>query len=110
MTAPDVARAGFRRGRVGNDRSMTESFADRDLATLRAMARSAGLQDADEMSHDELVEALRRSGLAEPTGEPVDTSLAGHSEGEAGVYHGEGVGRRETVGGAAAQGATEPGG
>jgi hypothetical protein len=96
--------AGFCAGALETNESMTESFADRDLATLRAMALSAGLPNTDEMSHDQLVDALRQAGLAEPTGEPVDTSLAGsHPETDAGVYHGEGVGRREAVGEAAAQ-------
>lgn len=76
---------------------MTESFADRDLATLRAMAHSTGLPGCDEMSHDELVDALRQAGLAEPTGESVGTGHAGPDTGS-GVYHGEGVGRRETTG------------
>ena len=97
---------------------MTESFADRDLATLLAMARGAGLPNADEMSHDELVDALRQAGLAEPTGEPGDTSVASADPAEPGTgrYHGEGVGRREAVGGGAApagdaaEGATEQGG
>lgn len=91
---------------------MAESYADRDLATLRAMAQGAGLPGADEMSHDELVDALRRAGLAEPTGEPVDAGQADRDG--AGVYHAQGVGRRETVGGAgtdpgnATEGGTDP--
>jgi hypothetical protein len=88
---------------------MAESYADRDLATLRAMARGAGLPDADQMSHDELVDALRRAGLADPTGEPIDTHLSDPGEPGSGVYHGEGVGRRETAGGAEAQAGTTSG-
>ncbi|HEX5542860.1 MAG TPA: hypothetical protein VFX60_15075 [Micromonospora sp.] len=88
---------------------MAESFAE-DTATLRAMARGAGLTGIEEMSHDELVTALREAGLAEPTGEPIDTSLAdpGDPGTDEGVYHGAGVGRRETLGGAGAQTAGIP--
>ncbi|HEX5595721.1 MAG TPA: hypothetical protein VFX61_06845 [Micromonosporaceae bacterium] len=86
---------------------MAESFGDSDTATLRAIARGAGLIGAEQMSHDELVVALREAGLSEPTGKPIDTSLAdpGDPGTDAGVYHGAGVGRRETVGGAGAQAA-----
>jgi hypothetical protein len=82
-------------------RDMAESYADEDLETLRAMALSAGLPNASEMSHDELVTALRDAGLARPTGKPVDTSPG---DPDAGVYHGEGVGRRERVDGEALDG------
>ncbi len=92
----------FRRPSSGNTVCMAESFADHDLATLRAIARGAGVPDADELSHDDLVAALRRAGLAEPGGEPVDTGFADPGAG-LGVYHGAGVGRRETLGGAGAQ-------
>ena len=87
---------------------MAESYADLDLATLRAMARGAGLPDADQMSHDELVDALRRAGLADPTGEPVDTRLSDPGDPGSGVNHGKGVGRRETAGGAEAQTGDSP--
>lgn len=74
---------------------MSESFVDDDLVTLRAIARGAGVPDAEEMSHDELVATLREAGL----GDPVDPGVAGPgSPVEGGFYHGEGVGRRETVG------------
>mgnify|MGYP001477243387 CR=1 FL=1 len=72
-----------------------ESFAGSDLATLRAIARGAGLPDADQKSREELVAALRDAGVSESTGGPIDTSGdAGRSE----VYHGQGVGRREAIG------------
>lgn len=88
---------------------MVESYADLDLATLRAMARAANLPDADRMSHDELVDALRRAGLADPTGRPIDTQLSDPGDPGPGIHHGEGVGRRETAGGAGAQTGTTPG-
>jgi hypothetical protein len=77
---------------------MSESYADQDLATLRAIARSAGLTDADQMSHDELVDALRRAGLAEPSGQPIDAQMSDHGDRDPSLYHGEGVGRREETG------------
>lgn len=84
---------------------MAESYGDQDLATLRAIARGAGLPHAERMSHPELVAALRQAGLAQPGPEPVDTRLAdpGDPGTDAGVHHGRGVGRRESVGGAGAQ-------
>lgn len=84
---------------------MAESFADQDLVTLRAIAYAAGLPDSDRMGHDELVTALRRAGLSEPAAGPIDTSLAdpGDPGTDEGVYHGRGVGRRESAGGPAAQ-------
>lgn len=82
---------------------MVESYADLDLDTLRAIAHGAGVPDADQMSHDELVTALRRAGLAEPEGTPIDTQLSDPGDPGPGVYHGEGVGRRETVGGPGAE-------
>lgn len=51
---------------------MAETFADQDLATLRSIARGAGMADTDRMPHDELVEMLRRAGLAEPDSGAVD--------------------------------------
>ncbi|MEV4754254.1 hypothetical protein AB0J86_03945 [Micromonospora sp. NPDC049559] len=74
-----------------------ESYADLDLATLRAIARGANVPGADRMSHDELVGALRWVGADQPTGEPVDTKLSDPNDPEtdAGLYHGQGVGRRE---------------
>ncbi|WP_438361795.1 hypothetical protein [Micromonospora sicca] len=83
---------------------MAETFADQDLTTLRSIARGAGIPDTDRMPHDELVEMLRRAGLAEPDGRPVDTNLA--EQGGAptsGTYRAEGVGRRESAGGSGAQ-------
>jgi hypothetical protein len=89
---------------------MAESYADLDLATLRAMARAANLPGADRMSHDQLVDALRRAGLADPGGKPIDTQLADPGDRGPGVYRGEGVGRREAAGGPGAQtGGTPPG-
>ncbi|MEU8264880.1 hypothetical protein AB0C02_30240 [Micromonospora sp. NPDC048999] len=96
---------------------MADSFVDEDLATLQAIAYAAGIPDSDRMPHDDLVAALRRAGLAEPTGGPIDTSLAdpGDPGTNEGVHHGRGVGRRESVGGPAAQtaasraGAPKPG-
>ncbi|MFU8851786.1 hypothetical protein ACNAW0_12500 [Micromonospora sp. SL1-18] len=84
---------------------MADSFVDEDLVTLRAIAYAAGIPDSDRMPHDDLVAALRRAGLAKPTGEPIDTSLAdpGDPGTNEGVYHGQGVGRRESAGGPAAQ-------
>lgn len=84
---------------------MAETFADQDLMTLRSIARGAGIADTDRMPHDELVEMLRRAGLAEPAGRPIDTSLAdpGDPGTDEGVYHARGVGRRESAGGAGAQ-------
>jgi hypothetical protein len=79
---------------------MAETYADEDLTTLRSMARGAGIPDSERMPHDELVEMLRRAGLAEPAGQPIDTSLAGPGEG---VYHARGVGRRESAGGPGAE-------
>ncbi|WP_089154030.1 hypothetical protein [Micromonospora sp. NBS 11-29] len=46
---------------------MAETFANEDLKTLRSMARGAGIPQADRLSHDELVEVLRRAGLADGT-------------------------------------------
>lgn len=84
---------------------MAESFADQDTDTLRAIAYAAGLPDTAHLSHDELVSALRRAGLAEPTGRPVNTRLADPQDPgtDAGVYHGLGVGRRESAGGVGAR-------
>ncbi|WP_406601280.1 hypothetical protein [Micromonospora yasonensis] len=84
---------------------MAETFADQDLTTLRSIARGAGIPDTERMPHDELVDMLRRAGLAEPAGRPVDTSLAdpGDPGDASGVYHARGVGRRESAGGPAAQ-------
>lgn len=84
---------------------MAQLFADQDVATLRAMAYAAGVPNTDEMSHQELVAELRRAGLAEPTGGRIDTSLAdpGDPGTDEGVYHGEGVGRREAIGGPGVQ-------
>jgi hypothetical protein len=87
---------------------MAESYADLDLATLRAMARAAKLPDADRMSHDELVDALRRAGLAVPAGKPIDTQVNDPGDPGPELYHGKGVGRREAVGGAGAQAGAEP--
>lgn len=83
---------------------MAETFADQDLTTLRSIARGAGIPDTDDMSHDELVDVLRRAGLADTAGGPADTRLAepGAPAGS-GVYHGRGVGRRESAGGPGAQ-------
>ncbi|HET8661389.1 MAG TPA: hypothetical protein VFM55_20625 [Micromonosporaceae bacterium] len=89
---------------------MQESYEEHDLDTLRAIARGQGIASADEMEHDALVEALREAGLAEPSG-PVHTQpVDPHDTGPA-LYHGEGVGRRETVGDQPAQdnGATREG-
>ena len=44
---------------------MAETFADQDLTTLRSIARGAGITDTERMPHDELVDMLRRAGLAE---------------------------------------------
>jgi hypothetical protein len=79
-----------------------EPSADSDLATLRAIARGAGLPDAEHMSPEQLVAALRDAGISEPTGKPVDTTGTGEA-GSSHVYHGEGVGRRENLGGAGAE-------
>ncbi|BCJ56934.1 hypothetical protein [Micromonospora endophytica] len=62
---------------------MAETFRDEDLATLRSIARGAGIPDTDDMPHDELVDMLRRAGLAgvnagdgdQPTRDPA--GLAG---------------------------------
>lgn len=89
---------------------MAESYADLDLATLRAIGRAANLPDADRMSHDELVDALRRAGVADPAGKPIDTQLSDPGDPGPEIYHGKGVGRREAAGGAGAQtGRTPPG-
>ncbi|HEX7745500.1 MAG TPA: hypothetical protein VF462_09595 [Micromonosporaceae bacterium] len=88
---------------------MAESYADLDLATLRAMARAADLPGADRMSHDELVDALRRAGLADPAGKPIDTQLSDPGDPGPEIYHGKGVGRREAAGGAGAQTGTTAG-
>ncbi len=80
---------------------MAETFADQDLATLRSIARGAGIPDTERMPHDELVDMLRRAGLAEPDARPVDTELA--ETGGSGDYHARGVGRRESAGGPGAQ-------
>lgn len=84
---------------------MAESFAEQDLATLQAMAYAVGIPGSDRMSHDELVTALRRAGLSEPAAGPIDTSLAdpGDPGTDEGVYHRQGVGRRESAGGPGAQ-------
>ncbi|HET8680841.1 MAG TPA: hypothetical protein VFM54_03040 [Micromonosporaceae bacterium] len=66
------------------------------MDTLRAIARGQGIEGAGEMEHDALVEALREVGLAEPSG-PVHTQPADPHDTGPGLYHGEGVGRRETV-------------
>ncbi|MEV1334033.1 hypothetical protein AB0J20_31195 [Micromonospora costi] len=88
---------------------MAETFADQDLTTLRSIARGAGIPDTDRMPHDELVDMLRRAGLAEPDGRP-DTNLAEQGPARtSGVYHGEGVGRRESAGGPGAQTAATEG-
>ncbi|MGR6319577.1 hypothetical protein [Micromonospora soli] len=83
---------------------MAETFADQDLTTLRSIARGAGIPDTERVPHDELVDMLRRAGLADPDGRPIDTSLAdpGDPGTAEGVYHGRGVGRRESAGGSAA--------
>ncbi|HZN16926.1 MAG TPA: hypothetical protein VFB84_01870 [Micromonosporaceae bacterium] len=80
---------------------MQESYEEHDLDTLRAIARGQGVEGADEMEHDALVEALREAGLAEPNG-PVQTQPADPGDTGPALYHGEGVGRRETVGDQAA--------
>ncbi|WP_204034373.1 hypothetical protein [Micromonospora qiuiae] len=77
---------------------MAETFQDQDLATLRSIARGAGITDTERMAHDELVDMLRRAGLAEPDGRPIETDLGGSD-----LYHARGVGRRESAGGPAAQ-------
>jgi hypothetical protein len=59
------------------------------------MARGAGVAGVDAMSHDELVVALREAGL---TG-PPDAGAVRAPDPATGVYHGEGVGRREAVDG-----------
>ncbi len=84
---------------------MAETYTDEDLRTLRSIARGAGIPDTDRMPHDELVEMLRRAGLAEPVGRPIDTSLAdpGDPGDASGVYHARGVGRREAAGGPGAE-------
>ncbi|SDZ16356.1 hypothetical protein SAMN05444365_106101 [Micromonospora pattaloongensis] len=82
---------------------MAESYADQDLATLRAIAHGAGLPGADRMGRDELVTALRDAGVAEPGGRPIDADLSDPGDPGPGVYHGRGVGRRETVGGVGAR-------
>ncbi|WP_420846464.1 hypothetical protein [Micromonospora terminaliae] len=88
---------------------MAETFADQDLTTLRSIARGAGITDTERMPHDELVDMLRRAGLADPDARPVDTSLADPGDpGVPGAYHGLGVGRRESAGGAAGQTADWP--
>jgi hypothetical protein len=69
----------------------TESYEQDDLVTLRAMAVSQGIAGADRMSHDELVDALRAAGLAEP-GPAAQTPA--EETGDS-TYHGLGVGRRE---------------
>jgi hypothetical protein len=89
---------------------MAETFADQDLTTLRSIARGAGITDTERMPHDELVEMLRRAGLADPSARPVDTSLAdpGDPGTDEGRYHARGVGQRESAGGAGAQTAGPP--
>nr|WP_229401576.1 hypothetical protein [Micromonospora okii] len=79
---------------------MAETFADQDLTTLRSIARGAGIPDTERMPHDELVDMLRRAGLAEPDPRAADTTLGGPGEG---TYHGRGVGRRESAGGVGAE-------
>ncbi|WFE40351.1 hypothetical protein [Micromonospora sp. WMMD998] len=46
---------------------MAETFASEDLKTLQSMAHGAGISDAERLSHDDLVEVLRRAGLADGT-------------------------------------------
>ncbi|WP_369799898.1 hypothetical protein [Micromonospora sp. HK10] len=89
---------------------MAETFADQDLTTLRSIARGAGITDTERMPHDELVDMLRRAGLADPDSRPVDTSLAdpGDPGTDAGRYHARGAGRRESAGGAGGQNADWP--
>ncbi|MGW4295147.1 hypothetical protein ACWEH1_19105 [Micromonospora chersina] len=88
---------------------MAETFADQDLTTLRSIARGAGITDTERMPHDELVDMLRRAGLADPDARPVDTSLADPGDpGVPGAYHAQGVGRRESAGGAGAETADWP--
>ncbi|WP_374628123.1 hypothetical protein [Micromonospora sp. A3M-1-15] len=88
---------------------MAETFADQDLTTLRSIARGAGITDTERMPHDELVDMLRRAGLADPDARPVDTSLADPGDpGVPGAYHARGVGRRESAGGAGAETADWP--
>ncbi|WP_370518243.1 hypothetical protein [Micromonospora sp. AMSO31t] len=88
---------------------MAETFADQDLTTLRSIARGAGITDTERMPHDELVDMLRRAGLADPDARPVDTSLADPGDpGVPGAYHAQGVGRRESAGGAGGQTADWP--
>ena len=77
---------------------MAETFRDEDLATLKSIARGAGIADTENMPHDQLVDMLRRAGLAEPDGRPIETDPGGP-----GGYHARGVGRRESAGGPAAQ-------
>ncbi|SBT41509.1 hypothetical protein [Micromonospora auratinigra] len=71
---------------------MAETFADQDLTTLRSIARGAGITDTERMPHDELVQMLRRAGLAEPDARSTDTGP------DEGLYHARGVGRRESTG------------
>ncbi|MFI7281814.1 hypothetical protein ACIBOV_16310 [Micromonospora chersina] len=88
---------------------MAETFADQDLTTLRSIARGAGITDTERMPHDELVDMLRRAGLADPDARPIDTSLADPGDpGVPGAYHAQGVGRRESAGGAGAETAGWP--
>ncbi|MFG3299499.1 hypothetical protein [Micromonospora chersina] len=88
---------------------MAETFADQDLTTLRSIARGAGITDTERMPHDELVDMLRRAGLADPDARPIDTSLADPGDpGVPGAYHARGVGRRESAGGAGAETADWP--
>lgn len=75
---------------------MAETFRDQDLLTLQSIARGAGIPDPEGMPHDELVDMLRRAGLAEPDGGPARAESGGR-------YQGRGVGRRESAGGPAAQ-------
>ncbi|MGC4892830.1 hypothetical protein [Micromonospora sp. DT31] len=46
---------------------MAETFVSEDLKTLQAMAIGAGIREVDRMSPDELVESLRRAGVADGT-------------------------------------------
>jgi hypothetical protein len=79
---------------------MSGSNENDDLDTLRAMARGRGISDAEQLGHDELVDALRQAGAATDA-DPGDPRLAESAHGEpgSGAYHGKGVGRREKVAG-----------
>jgi hypothetical protein len=77
---------------------MAESYENADLETLRAMARGRGIDGAEDMEHDDLVDVLREAGLAE-AGSKASVGRADEEPGS-GVYHAKGVGRRETISGA----------